>query len=83
MKFGTKMWDILLVELKNIVSLTLFKKKIREKVPKNSLCRFCKTYVPNIVFLLSTRMSLFYNMRHVVHIEESAQAVIDSKPKTP
>lgn len=28
-------------------------------------------------------MSLFYNMRYVVHIEESAQAVIHSKPKTP
>ena len=45
---GPKIWDILLTELKRIVSPTLFKKKIREWAPKNCPCRFCKTYVQNV-----------------------------------
>ena len=48
---GTKIWDILPMELTKIVSPTLFKKKIREWAPKNCPCHLCKTYVQNIVFL--------------------------------
>ena len=48
---GPKIWDILQTELKRIVSLTLFKKKICEWAPKNCPSRLCKTYVQNIGFL--------------------------------
>ena len=48
---GPKILDILLTELKRIVSPTLFKKKIREWAPKNCPCRLYKTYVQNIGFL--------------------------------
>ena len=48
---GTKIWDVLPTELKRIVSPTLFKKKIRESVPKNCPCHLCKTHVQNIGFL--------------------------------
>ena len=48
---GPKIWDILLTELKKIMSPTLFKKKTREWGPKNCPCRLCKTYVQNIGFL--------------------------------
>ena len=46
-----KIWDILPVELKNIVSPILFKKKICEWAPKNWPCCLCKTYVQNIGFV--------------------------------
>ena len=39
------------MELKNIVSPTLLKKKIREWVPKNCPFSLCKTYVQNIGFM--------------------------------
>ena len=48
---GTIIWDVLPTELKRIVSPTLFKKKIRESVPKNFPCHLCKTHVQNIGFL--------------------------------
>ena len=48
---GTIIWDVLPTELKRIVSPTLFKKKIRESVPKNCPCHLCKTHVQNIGFL--------------------------------
>ena len=48
---GPKIWDILPTELNKFVSPTLFKKKIRESVPKNCPCHLCKTYVQNIGFL--------------------------------
>ena len=48
---GPKIWDILPTELKEIMSPTLFKKKIREWAPKNCPCRLCKTYVQNFGFL--------------------------------
>ena len=37
--------------IKKIVSLTLFKKQIRERDPKNCPCRLYKMYVQNIRFL--------------------------------
>ena len=48
---GPKIWNILLTELKKIMSPTLFKKKTREWGPKNCPCRLCKTYVQSIGFL--------------------------------
>ena len=42
---GPKIWDILTTELKNNMSPTLFKKKIRKWAPQNCSCRLCKTYV--------------------------------------
>ena len=47
----SKIWDILLTELKKKCVSYIFKKKIREWAPKNCPCRLCKTYVKNIEFL--------------------------------
>ena len=48
---GPTIWDILPMELKNIVSPTLLKRKIRESIPKNCPFSLCETYVQNIGFM--------------------------------
>ena len=48
---GPTIWDILPMELKNIVSPTLLKRKIRESTPKNCPFSLCETYVQNIGFM--------------------------------
>ena len=51
---GPKISNMLLTELKNTVSPTLFKKKEKkncEWAPENYPCRLCTTYVQNIEFL--------------------------------
>ena len=47
---GPKIWDILQMEVKDIVSPILLKKN-HEWAPKNCPCRLCKTYVQNTRFL--------------------------------
>ena len=47
--FGTKnVFSFFQKFFQKIVSLTLFKKKIREWIPSNCPCRLCKTYAQNI-----------------------------------
>ena len=82
---GAKIWDILPMELKKIVSPTLFENKIGEWAPKNCPCRLCKTYVQNIGFMLSYLYVhiLFCKLEYFIHIKESVEAVIGSKPYSP
>ena len=42
---GPKIWDFVLVELKQSESLDSFKLKIKNCEPFESLCRLCKTYI--------------------------------------
>ena len=48
---GPKIWDIIPTNLRNIDTLSLFKKKIKDWIPKRCPCRLCKTYIPQIGFL--------------------------------
>ena len=58
-----KIWGILLMELKRIVSPALFKNKIREWFPKNYSCRLCKTYIQNIGIVYVTWTYIFCSAR--------------------
>ena len=49
--FGPRVWDTMLPEkYKKCTSLSDFKKIIKSWVPKNCICRLCKTYLPEIGF---------------------------------
>ena len=48
---GPKVWDIVPTELKNVQSLSSFKKSIRKWIPNNCPCRLCKRYVDGVGFL--------------------------------
>ena len=54
LKFGPKIWDIVPLELKELLSVVAFKKGIKEWKPKNCPCRLCKKYVPNLGFITVT-----------------------------
>ena len=42
--FGAKIWDLLLEEIKNVSSMSVFKTKIKKWIPKKCPCKFCQTY---------------------------------------
>ena len=46
-----KLWINLPDESKNSTSLKEFKTKVKNWVPLNCPCRFCKTYIQNICFI--------------------------------
>ena len=48
---GPKTWDLVPMEIKQAVSLTDFKRKIKHWEPKGCTCRLCKVYVQNVGFL--------------------------------
>ena len=45
---GPKIWELIPEEIKNISSLELFKRKIKEWCPKNCPCKLCKLYVQGV-----------------------------------
>ena len=45
---GSKIWEQIPCEIKNINSLVGFKKEIRKWNPANCPCRICKVYIPNL-----------------------------------
>ena len=45
---GSKIWEQIPCEIKNINSLVRFKKEIRKWNPANCPCRICKVYIPNL-----------------------------------
>ena len=49
--FGAKIWDILPLMLKEVLSVDAFKKRIKEWKPKNCSCRLRKKYIPNFGFI--------------------------------
>ena len=48
---GPRIWDLVLIHIKNSISLFAFKAKIKKWVPHGCPCRLCKLYVPKIGFL--------------------------------
>ena len=51
---GTKIWDIVPLELKQLTSVVAFKKAVEEWKPKNCPCRLCKKYLSNLGFITVT-----------------------------
>ena len=49
--FDPKIWDIALLELKELTSLNAFENAIQKWQPKNCPCRLCKQYVLNLGFI--------------------------------
>ena len=43
-----KIWNILPVEIKNVTSLQVFRRKIKTWIPINCPCRICATYIPSL-----------------------------------
>ena len=48
---GPEIWDIIPLEMKQSVSLSIFKKKIRLWKPTGCKCRMCLNYVSNVGFV--------------------------------
>ena len=51
---GPKIWDIVPLELRELISVVDFKKGIKEWKPENCPCRLCKKYVSNLEFITVT-----------------------------
>ena len=48
---GARIWHLLLEEIKNASSLSVFKTKIEKWMPKKCPCKLCQTYIKNIGFI--------------------------------
>ena len=48
---GPLIWNIIPVDLKQIITLSQFKKKIKLWVPKNCPCKLCKDYIQGIGYI--------------------------------
>ena len=49
--FAPKVWDMILLEVKNINSLQKFKIENRKWAPENCFCYLCRPYLHNLGFL--------------------------------
>ena len=48
---GPKIWEMLPCHIKNSVSLSAFKNRIKSWTPHSCPCRICKVFIPQLVFL--------------------------------
>ena len=48
---GPKLWELIPTVIRQIDTLSGFKKAIKKWKPTNCPCRICKTYIPNVGFL--------------------------------
>ena len=48
---ASKVWRLVLLEIRNSESVEIFKTKIRNWEPKDCSCYLCKTYVNNLGFV--------------------------------
>ena len=48
---GPKLWEMIPVDIRNSISLSVFKSKIKKWVPHSCPCRLCKDFVPGLGFL--------------------------------
>ena len=56
---GSKIWDIVPLELKELTSLNAFKNGIKKCRTNNCPCRLCKQYVSNLGFISNTSETCF------------------------
>ena len=47
---GPKLWEMIPAGIRNSISLSVFKTKIKTWVPRSCPCRLCKVYVPRLGF---------------------------------
>ena len=43
--FGSKIWELIPQEIKNVQNIATFKNSIRKWIPNKCPCRLCKTYI--------------------------------------
>ena len=48
---GAKIWDLIKVEIKVSKYLMIFKKKIKNWIPKSCPCRLCRIYIGQVGFI--------------------------------
>ena len=48
---GPKLWELIPSAIRQLDTLSEFKKAIKKWKPTNCPCRICKTYIPNVGFL--------------------------------
>ena len=79
--WGQKYGTFLPTHKKILCLIHYWKKEICEWTPKICPWHLCKTYIQNIGFLLAINNYVFplQNAIYVIHIKESAEAVIDGK----
>ena len=49
--FASKVWNLVLPDIKNAINLHIFKNKIRKWEPKECHCDLCRPYVSNLGFI--------------------------------
>ena len=59
--FGSRIWNLVPVKLKQLVDIHTFKKEIKKRKPENCPCRLCKTYIPRVGFIWSFTFVLAYS----------------------
>ena len=65
---GSKIWGIVPSELKELTSVSAFKKSIEDYRPKNRPCRLCKKYGSTVGFITVTSCTLFIRILHFYEI---------------
>ena len=63
---GLKIWDLVPVELKQSETLYSLKFKIRNWVPFECPCRICKTYIQQVVIIISYHTRQYDNLRSLL-----------------
>ena len=48
---ASNIWELLHNEIKNLVTLQIFKAKTKKRVPVECPCRICKNYLPQVEFI--------------------------------
>ena len=47
---GPQIWDMIPVEMKNLITINAFKREVKNWKLKNCSCRLCKPYMQNVGF---------------------------------
>ena len=48
---GSKIWNLIPMEMKSANNLQIFKNKIKTWIPKDCPCRLCKNYIVGVGFI--------------------------------
>ena len=49
--FGSKIWELIPQEIKNVQNIATFKNSIRKWIPNKCPCRLCKTYIQGVGYI--------------------------------
>ena len=48
---GPKTWELVPNDIKNSITLSIFKRKIKKWKPSGCTCRLCKVYIPDLGYI--------------------------------